>query len=226
MGRRAGLLGGMRHARPSGMKDATQADVLEWLVTELLAIRPEQIEAELERLQEEHGERELRGPLFERHRVRAALSGVVSGARGSGLVPSLLEHRATLRRRVTLHACALRLHDAELFEDADWPRRALGLSDRSPLRQLALRELTRFGVRFAVVRGARALLANLPGPVAVIGGGALGALFDAVEHELARRASTNTHPMDIDAAHEILRAAVRGPSPESQALEISAASPS
>lgn len=206
------------------MDDATQHDVLEWLVTELLGLRPERVEAELDRLREERGGGDARREthaLFERYRVRAALSGVVSGARSSGLVPSLLEHQRALRRRALLHACLLRLHDPALFDDDAWPRRALGLRERAPLRQLALRELTRFGLRFALVRGARAALTALPGPLAVIGGGALGALFDAVEHELARRNYTESSQTDTDAAAEILRAAVRGPH-----LEVGPASPS
>ncbi|MEC7523474.1 MAG: hypothetical protein VYE22_26570 [Myxococcota bacterium] len=193
------------------MDEATQGDVLEWLVTELLAIRPERVEAELERLRAEHGETDLRAHLFERHRVRAALSGVVSGARASGLVPSLLEHRSALRRRALVQACMLREADPRLFEDQAWPRRVLGLGDASPLRDLAARELTRFAVRFAVVRGARAALSVLPGPLAGLGGGAIGALFDAVEHELARRGATRAAPVRPDAAIEILRAAARGP---------------
>ena len=102
------------------------------------------------------------------------------------------------------------LRDPDFFEIEAWP---LARVRAHSLVSADVDEegRPRFAVRFAVVRGARAALSVLPGPLAGLGGGAIGALFDAVEHELARRGATRAAPVRPDAAIEILRAAARGP---------------
>lgn len=172
------------------MEDRAEG-LLRWVVQDVLDVTPERALALRARLSEGRSRPAARYALVERRRLRAALSGILSGVRASPSAASLasgLEHLEHMRRAALTRSALAALDDPRFFDRPDWPRRALGLPARAPLSRLVVREAARYGVRFGALRTARFAGRWLPSPWGAVLGGLTGASFNAIEDALEARA--------------------------------------